>query len=123
MRTGIRQRPATVTIIGWLFVLFGSVGSAAVLLDLANRPGAVEPVSNKLLVLAIRAVAVLGGALLLRGRKRGRWLLLSWMVYHVVVGALNGPAQFLIHAAFLAGLWYLLFRPGVSAWFDGMGRS
>ena len=104
----MRDRPRTEFIIGWLFVGFGSIGAAASLVGLlGNRSTGAEA----LIALAIRILAILGGALLLRGFDWARWLLLGWAACHVVIGALHDAFQLLVHAALFLALAWLLFRP------------
>ena len=111
----LQPRPLIVTVIGWLFVVFGSAGAIATFVGLVRDHA---PTSNMdLLILTIRILGAIGGAFLLLGRNWARWLLIGWMAYHVVIGTLHGPFQFLVHAAFLVGLCFALFRPAVSAWF------
>jgi hypothetical protein len=104
-----------VTVIGWPFVVFGSAGAVATFVGLTGNHAPTSKMD--LMILTIRIVAIVGGAFLLLGCNWARWLLIAWMAYHVVIGALNGPFQFLVHAAFLVGLCFALFRPAVSAWF------
>ena len=116
-------RPRTVSLIGWFFVVYESVASVAALWGLLKSPHGVTATSPGLLALATRILGVVGGALLLRGLGVARWLLAGCIAYHVLIGALHGPLQFVVHGVLCALLLYLLFRPPVSAWLLEMRRS
>jgi hypothetical protein len=64
-------------------------------------------------------VAIAGGALALRRRALGRWLLVTWMAGHLVLGLLHTSTHLFVHLAIFAPLLFLLFRPPASAFFRG----
>jgi hypothetical protein len=110
------KRPLAVTIIGWFFILAGAVGFVYHLpeLDISN------PFKNDALwILLVRLLAVAGGILLLRGVNIGRWLLIAWLAYHVVLSYFHNISELLMHAVLLAVLVYLLLRPRVALFFEG----
>jgi hypothetical protein len=115
----MRERPWVVSVIGWLFVVSGSAGTMITLVGLlsSRTGGGMLSAGDDLMVLAVRAAAIVGGAFLLAGRNWARWFVVGWMAFHVVAGATNGLVPFVVHAALCGGLYFALFRPAVSAWF------
>jgi hypothetical protein len=108
------KRPISVTIIGWLYIIAGSVGLAYHSTELKpNSPAFSEAV----LVCLVRFLAIIGGIYTLRGQNWARWLLVLWMAYHVVLGLAHSLNQTFTHAIFLAVIAYFLFRPTASTFF------
>jgi hypothetical protein len=64
-------------------------------------------------------VMVLGALFMLYGFNWARWLLVVWMAFHLVIGALHSPFQLLTHTLIFAVVLYFLFRPPASAYFRG----
>ena len=71
-----------------------------------------------LLVHVVRVLAIVAGVFMLYGRNWARWLLVAWMVFHLVISALHSTLMLLFHAVIFTGILYLLFRPPASAYFD-----
>ena len=108
------KRPLAVTITGWFFVVAGSVGFLYHLQELAGRDGFKDDTGW---ILLIRILAVISGILALRGSNAGRWLLVAWMAYHVVLSYFHTHAELVMHAILLAAVVYALFRPTSNAFF------
>lgn len=107
------KRPWSVTLIGILFILSGTVGiiyHAPELKQLWDNPGII-------LVFVVRALAIVGGVYTLRAANWARWLLVAWMVYHVVLSFYHDLSQLLTHVAFLLVLLIGLFHPKANAYF------
>ena len=117
----VSRRPLSITLLGWLFVCFGVVSSAAAVLAMLGIVGSegstAARVSEFLPMFVVQALAAVGGALVLRGNGIGRWLLVAWMTYHVVLSGFHEPIQLLLHGAMLAAIVYLLVRSDASAYF------
>jgi hypothetical protein len=110
----MNQRPRSVTVIGWLFIVMGSV---ALLYHLSDF-NAQHPFDIGLLwVCFVRVVAVAAGALVLRGFNWARWLLVLWMAYHIVLSAFHAPIELAMHVLLFGMIGYFLFRPEASAYF------
>lgn len=107
-------RPVAVTLVGWLFIAAGTIGLVyhAMATDLRDL---VAP--DALWVLALRMVAIVAGAFLLRGANWARRLLLAWLGYHVGLSALHSVSEAAVHALLLGLIAYALFRPLASAYF------
>ena len=112
----MKKRPLSITIISWLFVAPGVIGLAYHATEFkAQRPFEYDVVW----VCFVRLLAVLSGALMLRGSNWARWLLLVWMAYHVVLSVFHSPFELVIHSLLFAAVAYFLFRPQASAYFRG----
>jgi cytochrome b subunit of formate dehydrogenase len=66
-----------------------------------------------------RILAVLSGVFMLYGFDWARWLLVVWLVFHVILSVLHSPFQLLVHSLLFAVVLYFLFRPPASAYFRG----
>ncbi|MEX1241589.1 MAG: hypothetical protein WEB30_17840 [Cyclobacteriaceae bacterium] len=112
------KRPLAVTIIAWFFIAAGAAGFLYHLKEL--NIGA--PFSNDASwVLFVRLLATVGGILLLRGSNAGRWLLVSWLAYHVALSYFHTISQLVTHATLLAVIAFALFHPRVAAYFRRPG--
>jgi hypothetical protein len=108
------KRPLPVTIIGWLFIVAGAIGFLYHLTEVDMQ----DPFTDDAVwTLVVRLIAVLGGILLLRGVNAGRWIVIAWMAYHVVLGYLHPPASLAMHALLLAVISLALFNARVNAYF------
>jgi hypothetical protein len=104
----VRSDSKEEVVIGWLFVLTGVIGFVYHLGEVDPR----NPFSNDALwVLVVRVLAVVGGVLLLRGIRAARWILIGWMVYHVILSAMHGVVELVIHIVILAVVAWFLLRP------------
>jgi hypothetical protein len=115
------KRPLSVTIIGWLFIVFGSIALVAGLLPRIDITVAQRIVELKThwYVHASRILMILSGVFTLYGFNWGRWLLVAWLGGHVIISLLHSPFEMLVHTLFLAILLFFLFRPSASAYFRG----
>jgi hypothetical protein len=113
------QRPLSVTVIAWLFIVAGTVG----LVYHATEFKIDGPFQYELvLVCLIRLFAIVCGVFLLRGRDWARWGILIWIAYHVVLSAFHPLSELVMHSLlFVVVAWFLL-RPRASAYFRG-GRA
>ena len=115
----MQQRPRSITLISWTFIIFGSISLLAGLLPfgdvtLAQR---IAELKGHWMVHLVRILAVVGGVLMLYGRNWARWLLVVWMVFHLVVSALHSAMQLALHTVIFTVLLYFLFRRQASSYF------
>lgn len=108
------QRPFAVTAIAGLFLAIGIAGLVRPIVWRATHNSFPAEASW---VLALSAVAVACGALLLRRQSWARWLSLAWIAAHVGISFLNSLQEVAIHAVFLILIGYLLFRHDANSWF------
>jgi hypothetical protein len=117
----MKARPLSVTIIGWLFVLLGSISLVSGLLPLAGANAAQLLAEFRMhwMVHLSHLAALVGGLFMLRGHNWARWLLVAWMVFHIVIGALHGWIPFLTHVVIFSVVLFFLFRRTASEYFAG----
>ncbi len=115
----MHPRPRSITIIGWVFIVFGSISLIAALLPLGGITFAqwIPELKAHWMVYLARMIAVVAGVFMLYGRNWARWLLVVWMVFHVVVSALHSVMQLLLHVVIFAVILYFVFRRQASAYF------
>ena len=107
-----RTRPPSVTAIGWLFIVAGTVG-----VTYHAKEFRIPPSAEVLWVLLVRLLAIVCGLFVLRGANWARWLALAWVAYHVGLSALHSVSETAVHAALLAVVAFVLLRPRASAFF------
>jgi hypothetical protein len=122
------RRPIPITIVGWLFVVVGVGGviSSALSLngDLAGRAAGLSVSGGEPgLVLAVRALAVVGGGLILYGVSWARWLLVAWMAWHVVLSLWHSSGELAVHSLLLVVLLFVLLNRRASAYFGNAGAG
>jgi chromate transport protein ChrA len=105
------KRPFPVTILGCLFIVAGLVG---LVYHLSERP-----LDHRIvLVSTIRIIAVVGGVFLLLGHNWARWLVLAWLLFHVVMSAFHSLSNSIAHLVLLLVVGYFLLRPPASKYFQ-----
>ena len=115
----MKERPLSITIISWLFIIFGSIALLSGLLPLfgASAGQLAADFKTHWMVHLSRLAQIVGGLFMLRGHNWARWLLVAWIAFHIVIGALHGPLQLLVHVAIFSVILFFLFRPRASAYF------
>jgi uncharacterized membrane protein HdeD (DUF308 family) len=111
-----RPRPLSITIIGWIFVIFGSIALVSGLLPMVNATTAqrVADLKSHWIIHVSRTAQIVAGLFLLRGRNWARWLLVVWIAFHIVIGALHGVLQLSLHVAIFSVILFFLFRKPAS---------
>jgi uncharacterized membrane protein len=119
----MNKRPASVTIISWLFIALGGISLIAGLFrpggTTASGANAADPAIDTWLVPGVRILAVVCGAFMLRGFNWARRLLVVWIAYHVILSALHSTLQLVVHGLLFGVALYFLFRPAATAYFRG----
>jgi hypothetical protein len=108
------KRPLSVTILAGVYIGVGAIGLASHLTELGAK-GALR--YQAVGVELVRFLAILSGALMLRGHNWARWLALAWIAFHLVVSAFHAFPEFAIHCLFCAGIAWFLFRPKAARYF------
>ena len=109
----MNKRPLSVTLISCLFIAAGAIGiiyHASELMQMATHP-------EMILVLVVRLLAIVGGIYTLRGINWARWLLLSWIAYHVVISFFHTPAELAMHAVVMVITIIAFFHRKANAYF------
>lgn len=105
------KRPLSVTLLGCAYLAVGAGGM------LAHFPGFHSWRYDDLLVEFTELLALLGGALILTGKSRARWLAVAWMAFHVILSAFHSAPETALHGFFLALIVWVLFRPAAARYF------
>ena len=117
----MNKRPRSITIISWIFIALGSIALISGLLPFVNTTAAQRIAEFKAhwMVHVSRILAFVSGVFMLYGFNWARWLLVVWLAFHVVIGALHSPFELLVHSLLFAVVLYFLFRTPASAYFRG----
>jgi len=111
----VKKCPVTILIVGCLYIATGILGIAFHLEDFHSG----RLMQDGLIwIAAVRLIAVLAGAFMLRGAGWARWLALAWMAFHVALGFMNSVRQGVVHLVIFAIIAYLLLRPEARAHFQ-----
>jgi hypothetical protein len=113
----MRQRPATVTVLSWLYIVMGTVGFIYHAREL-GRNGLLH--ADVLLIEGLRVLAIVAGFFMLKGQNWARWLAIVWIALHVVASFYNSWQQAAMHPLFLAVIWFLLTRSAANVFFRGV---
>lgn len=106
-----KKRPFQVTVLGWLFILVGIISTIYHLLRGSLDRWMVP-------IVLVGAIAIVAGAFLLRGARWARWLILTWLAFHIVVSGLNSLPDALPHVVLLLVVGYFLLGPPTSKYFQ-----
>ena len=122
------QRPTSLTVIGWLlivFALFGLVGQMMV----GSNTAAQQILAESPLPASVHMAMGFVGALIglacgygvLKGLNWSRYLYVGWSIVALIFGLLTMPftSMLLLSVLILAVFIYFLFRPAANAWFTG----
>jgi hypothetical protein len=107
------KRPLSVTLISCLFIVAGISGIIYHASEFKQIFTQLEPA----LVLIIRLLAILGGVFTLRGNNGARWLLLIWIVYHVILSIYHPLAELIMHVVIMLIVLVGLFNKKANAYF------
>jgi len=110
-----RKRPITITIVCWLYLIVGVLGTGEHYWKFASQ----RPTMNEAVwITALGAAAVVAGAFMLRREGWARWLALVWMAAHVAISVFHSRQGLLIHSALLLLFSYLFFRRPARIYFS-----
>ena len=115
----MNQRPRSITIISWIFIVFGIITLLSGLLPYSEITSAqrVADLKSHWMVHLSRMTAIVSGVFMLYGRNWARWLLVAWILFHIVLSALHSLTQLLLHALIFTVILFFLFRRDASAYF------
>src|ERR1700728_3046230 len=100
------KRPFAITVVSWLFIAVGVVATVVhthTSLNSFHR--------EDVLIVALELVAVVVGVFMLRGESWARWVAVTWMAFHVVVGYLNDRNRCWCTRSFFRALRFCSFAP------------
>ncbi len=108
----MKKRPVLVTALSLLLIASGLVGLAFHITEFSVRPKL-----DFAFVMTVRALAIVAGVFLLRGKNWARWLSMFWISFHVIASVFHPLSQLLIHILVFAVFAIVLFRPAAAAYF------
>ena len=127
----MKQRPTSLTIIGWLLIVMGAFGALATLM-LPNNPVAAQMLEQSALPMSAHIAIGLIGSLIsiacgfgvLKGLAWSRLLYVGWTIVSIVIALIGTPFNSIMLVGWLlqAVIIFFLFRPAASAWF-GQGSA
>jgi hypothetical protein len=106
-------RPRSITIICWLFIVFGGIALIGGLVT--------TDLKSHWYIHLSRFLQIVAGLFMLYGRNWARWLLVAWIAFHIVISALHSPMYLLLHVAIFSVLLFFVFRRPASAYFNAEG--
>ena len=109
------QRPRSITIISWFFLIFGSIALISGLLPPDSLT--LAQLKGHWMVHLSRLLSIVAGLFMLRGHNWARWLLVAWIAFHIILSALHSALQLLIHVAIFTVILFFLFRRPASEYF------
>jgi hypothetical protein len=103
------SRPRSITIISWVFIVFGSIAL------LSGAPFA--DIKSHWYVHLSRILQIVAGVFMLHGHNWARLLLVAWIAFHLVVGALHGVATLAVHVAIFSAILFFVWRREANEYF------
>jgi hypothetical protein len=107
------KRPLTVTLISCLFIAAGVTG----IVYHASEWKTLGMQAETIWAFVIRALAIVGGIFTMRGSNFARWVLVLWIVYHVVLSFYHTTAELVTHIAFAIVVLLGLFNSKANLYF------
>jgi hypothetical protein len=107
------RRPLSITIISWLFIIFGSIALIGGLVT--------TDLQSHWYVHLSRLLQIVAGVFMLYGRNWARWLLVAWIAFHIIISALHSVLFLLMHVAIFSVILFFVFRRRTSAYFNAEG--
>lgn len=108
------KRPLIVTFIACLYILVGMLGFVFHLREfLARDTFNVDVIEVEFTEL----VALVSGLFLLRGHNWARWLAVAWMLFHVILSALEPGRGLVVHSVICVLIIWALFHPAANRYF------
>lgn len=108
----MKRRPLSITFISYLFIAAGAIG---LIYHASELKDATSPDVGW--VLFVRMLAIVGGAFTLRGANWARWLLVAWIIYHVVLSFFHATTELIMHFILAVVVVIALFHPKANAYF------
>jgi hypothetical protein len=122
------QRPNSLSVIGWVLIVFAAFGLIGTAMLPAN-PMAAELLSGSPLPLSAHiAIGAIGGAIslacgygVLKGLAWSRLLYVAWCIVGIALSLYSLPfnSMMLVSWAIQAVIIFFLYRPEATAWFGG----
>jgi hypothetical protein len=104
-------RPRSITIISWLFIIFGSIALLSGVLPFHD-------LMSHWYVHLSRMLMIVAGVFMLKGHNWARWLIVLWIAFHIIISALHSIPVLLMHVVIFSVILYFVFRRQSSAYFS-----
>ena len=114
--SGVERRPLSIVVISLLFIVIGAVTLVHAALEFINTTDRLTDLKSHWMIYVSAITAIVGGVFLFNGRNWARRLLVLWMAFHIVVGALHGIVPLLTHVVIFSVILFFLFRRPASAY-------
>jgi hypothetical protein len=111
----MKRRPLSITIISWIFIVFGSIALLSGVLPLAD-------LKSHWYIHLSRILQIVAGVFMLYGRNWARWLLVAWIAFHLVVGAMHGIGALMMHIVIFSVILFFVFRRDANEYFASESR-
>lgn len=105
--------PITVIIAGCIYILGGAIPVAYQI----NKIAEISSNHDMAWVVGLGVLAVIGGIYVIRGANWARWLLLAWIIFHVVISFYGDTMKIIGHSLFAVLTYILLFNKRANTYF------
>src|SRR5579872_442086 len=111
----MNKRPIAVTVVACLYLLVGVGG-------LIGHFHEIIPINRDGVLIAVTEIlAIVAGAVMLRGQNWARWLALAWMAFHVVLSAFPVSYALAVHCVFFVAIAWALMQRRAGEYFREQG--
>ena len=110
------KRPRSITYLSWLFIIVGILSLIGGFLELTDAH-ITQGFTEISLAAIIRILAIVSGVFMLKGFNWARWLLVVWLIFHVIYSFSHSIYEVLIHCLLLILVSYFLFRKDANIFF------
>lgn len=119
----MKDRPLSITIIGWFFIISGCIALLSALLPMGDATTAerVADFKSHWMVHLAHLAQLVSGLFMLRGHNWARWLLVAWIAFHIVISALHSFLQLALHVIIFSVILFFLFRRPAAEYFASRG--
>ncbi len=107
-----KKRPILVIVVSILLIAAGALG-----IVYHGREFVAAPNLENVLVLIVRALAIVAGIFMLRGSNWARWLAMLWIAFHVALSAFHPIGELAMHIVILSFFAFALFRADAREYF------
>ena len=111
------KRPIAVAIVSCVYIAVGTIGFVYHFHELLSQQGGFR---DAVLIELVEMVAIVCGALMLRGLNWARWGAIAWIAFHVVLSAFHAAQEFAMHVLIGAVIAWVLLRPESARYFRGV---
>jgi uncharacterized membrane protein HdeD (DUF308 family) len=119
----VEKRPLSIVVISLLFILLGAITLVHALVEFINATDRLTDLKSHWMIYLSAVAAIVGGLFLFKGENWARWLLVLWMAFHIVVGALHGIGPLVTHVVIFSVILFFLFRRPVSSYLSSQPQK